>query len=170
MLGWAWVAAKSHKTPIKNPQSLWHGGRDKEDLKWKNRSKWCQMLTIYHKQTDAQVHPWLWPPTPLSPLSFYCWPWHCTAWGAPLVGWGLLSWLCPLPASCTLHWRAGQSKKQRWPWCWANTAQQQKAQGVCYHHYFLLSTLFWSKTKTMAPYWLLWRKLTLLQTSPVHFS
>lgn len=31
---------------------------------------------------------------------------------------------------------------------------------ACYHHCFVLSTLFWSKIENMAPYWLLLQKLT----------
>ena len=45
-------------------------------------------------------------------LSFTCWTWHHMVWNIPLVSWGQLSQLCPLPALCaTCWWGGGRSRK-----------------------------------------------------------
>ena len=34
---------------------------------------------------------------------FHCWTWHRKVWNVPLVSWGQLSWLCPIPTLAHLQ-------------------------------------------------------------------
>ena len=58
--------------------------------------------------------------------AFYCWAWCHMAWDMPLLSWGLLCWLCPLPASCAppAPWPVGWGEKQKRHWLCVSTAQQ----------------------------------------------
>lgn len=64
-------------------------------------------------------------------LSFYCWAWCSTAWNMPMVSLDQLSWLHPLPDSCTpsTFLLGGQSGKKRKPWFCASTVQQPPKHG-----------------------------------------
>lgn len=49
-------------------------------------------------------------------LNIYCWAQCCVVWNIPLVRWGHLSWLCPVPSSCppqpTCQWGRSGGKRQ----------------------------------------------------------
>lgn len=53
-------------------------------------NKVTHSTVAHHTLTNAQPDPW---PVLLFSLTLY-------GWNIPLVSWGELSWLCPLPALC----------------------------------------------------------------------
>jgi len=63
---------------------------------------------------------------PSFPPCFLCWARRHMVWGTPLVSWGQLSWLCPLPTPCasSAHSLVGWCERQKRPWLCVSTAQQ----------------------------------------------
>jgi len=92
-------------------------------------SLYAVTVTWEAKRHSSECLPFL-----LLSSSFYCWVWCHMVWNTPLVSWGQLSQLCPLPAVCgpPAYSLAGQHK-QAFMMCKHSLAISTS---VCYQHCF----------------------------------
>lgn len=99
-------------------------------------------------------------PPPLHP-SFYYWAWPLKAWDIPLGS--LVS--CPVcvPSQLLVHPQPSLAGRMVW-----ETERTLTLQALLCNNSSIgvLATLFWSQIQNIAPYELLWRKLSLCQLKP----
>lgn len=113
-------------------------------------SKISACIIIFKKH---KCYHWKHPPFLLFPFSLYCGAEHHTVWNIPVIIWGHLSWLCPLPTSCPPLASSLQGK--------------EKALRLCKHCSVTTKTLVRYQWQSTAPYGLLGTKLTPSQPDSV---
>ena len=96
-----------------------------------SRAPSCVMVTWEDKHHRSEH-----PPLSFFP-SFICWAWCHMVWNIPLVSWGQLSRLCPLPASCAppASSLVGWGEEQKRPWLCKHCSAVTKT-SLCYQHCF----------------------------------
>ena len=103
------------------------------------------------------------PSPPSSSPSFICWAWHHMVWNIPLVSWGQLSQLCPLPKLLVhpqpAHWWGGVRAEKALALCKHCSAITKTS--LCYQHCF-------STTPKHSPILATMKKINSIPAKPAH--